>query len=120
MCIGINEEDVREFLVDDEIDFLNYMKRFCDVRKISTSLLKKKVLRRGDAEQISKATTPEDAADVLYHLLYGEASTRKLEATSAALKEDQTNDSHLILAQKIDTFFKKGTPKQVEFQFTCM
>ena len=104
----LTEEDVRRFLQDENVGFLSYMKEYCDIRRIATSLLSKKIIGRGQCESFMRASTPEEAASLCYSFLYSDPSVNKLEKLSTALREDEMYDSHSILARKIDQFLQQG------------
>ena len=106
--VALTEEDVRRFLQDENVDFLNCMREYCDIRRIAASLLSKNMIGRGQFDNLIKASTPEEAASLCYSFLYSDPSVNKLEKLSTALREDERCDSHKRLAEKIDQFLQQG------------
>ena len=104
----LSEDDVREFLQDKNVAFHKYMKDFCDVKSIASSLFRMKAIRAGTSSRLNDALTSEKAADIWFDILFKEGSVKKLQAMSEALKEDSTTESHQKLAKKIDKFLQTG------------
>ena len=104
----LSEDDVRGFLQDKNIAFHKYMRDFCDVKSIASSLLRMKTINSGISSRLNAAPTSEEAADIWFDILFKEGSVKKLQAMSEALKEDSTRESHQKLAKKIDDFLLTG------------
>ena len=98
-CTG----DEIQKLLDNE-SFFNLLIHVSDVRRIVASLHCKEVISGGEFQQISQSATQEQANQQLYEKLVNDPSTKKIEALSAALKEDKTNGVHQTLAELIDDF----------------
>ena len=104
----LSEDDVRGFLKDKNVAFHKYMKDYCDVKSIASSLLRMEAIKPGTSRRLNDAPTPEEAADIWFDILFKEGSVKKLQAMSEALKEDSTRESHQKLAKKIDKFLLTG------------
>ena len=104
----LSEDDVRGFLQDKNVAFHKYLKDFCDVKSIASSLLRMKAIKPGTSSLLNAAPTSEEAADIWFDILFKEGSVKKLQAMSEALKEDCTAESHQKLAKKIDNFLLTG------------
>ena len=104
----LSEDDVRGFLKDKNVAFHKYMKDFCDVKSIASSLLRMEAIKPGTSSRLNAAPTSEEATDIWFDILFKEGSVKKLQAMSEALKEDSTRESHQKLAKKIDNFLLTG------------
>ena len=95
-------EKITEFL--EEPNFSRQFRKYNDCRKWVVTLSRIKAISVADSQVIQSKSTSDEANDYLLTLIIKDPSIKKLKATSKALKEDETHDNQLALAEKIDQF----------------
>ena len=99
--ISETPEQIKEFLEREE--FLKQLKE-CDIRGLSSDLLRKGVIDKDEADDIGFKKGAEEAASNLYMILQRDKSTNKLLALKQCLYANATKETHKDLADMISEF----------------
>ena len=82
--------------------------KFCNVEDIRFDLETKKVIKTGQRQQIDKAQSISDAADLFYQFLHGDPAPATLKRAAAVLRDaPKTTETNKLFSEAIEVFLAK-------------
>ena len=93
--------EIQKFLEDHKESHV----KFCNIVDIRFDLEIKKVINPGQREQIDRAQSKSDAADLFYQFLLGDPATATLQGAAAVLRDaPKTTNTNRSFSEAIENF----------------